>query len=138
MAVYHHHYLIFWNIGTYSSEMVKNSIHQRWRKHWDLLFWIDLKSMWKLPKFIHSCSFEVSLSIFSNPSFQFLWEFVKTGKYSPGKYSKMPIIYLPSKLGKIWKYSLLANNLKPQFLMSFLDWEKLESPAFRSIQISQF
>ena len=82
------------NFEIYSFEAAKTSTWQSWRKHWDLLFWIDLTSTWKLPTFIHSCSFEVSWPIFSNPSFQFLWEFWKIGKYSLGKYSEIPIIHL--------------------------------------------
>ena len=121
-------YLIFWNYEIYSSEMVKNSILQRWRKHRDLLFWIDLKSMFKLPIFIHSWSFGISLPIFFNPSFQFLWEFVKIRKYSQDKYSKIPIIHpishLFQGLGKIGKSSFLQHSNISNFRL-FVNWENM-------------
>ena len=106
-------YLVFWNFEIYCSEMVKNSIRQRWRKHSDLLLWTDLKSMWKLPTFIHSWSFEVSLPVF---------------KFSGN---------LP-KLESTVKINIQKSLLSIQFLIFFMDWENLESPAFSNIQISQF
>ena len=104
--------------------MVKTSTQQGWRKHSDLLFWTDLKCTWKIPTFIHYCSFEVSLPIFSNPVFTFLGEFEKIGMYNLGKYSKIPIIHFSKKMGKIWKHfkisiSWIGKNWKVQLSATF-------------------